>query len=358
MRALDRWILPYLRQCARPRPPVRRVFIAVADHFEPFHRKDRPGALERMKRWCGEFPRAIEGLKDSGGRAPRHTFFYPIEQHDEEVVGQVMGLSRATGSEMEVHLHHEKDTEETLLAKLQEGVQRFASQGVLSRHPDGRPAYAFVHGDWALANSGPGGQCCGVAHEIDVLLKTGCYADFTFPSAPDPSQPRRINSLYYIRDTGSPATLDQGPFVARGRQGPADHLLLVQGVLALNWHRRKWGVFPRVENSDITGANPPTRDRFHLWLCHAPRIAGREDWAIVKLHSHGAVEANSAVFLGERMKNFHRYLCEDWAARDGHALHYVTAREMVNVIRAAESGAGDFEPSQLDFCYPRPAISL
>ena len=358
MRALDRWLLPYLRQSIGSHGPVRRVFVAVADHFEPFHQSDHQGALRRMRCWREKFPQSIAGLHDSAGREPRHTFFYPVEQYARDVVDEVTALCRETGSETEVHLHHDNDTELTLRAKLAEGVERLVEHGLLSRHADGRAAYAFVHGDWALANSGPGGQCCGVAHEIAVLLESGCYADFTFPSAPDSSQPRRVNSMYYVADTGSPRTLEHGPDVRCGAAGAPGRLLIVQGVLALNWRRRKLGVLPRIENSDITGSNPPTRERFDLWLRHAPRIAGVEDWGFVKLHSHGATESNSSVFLGDQMREFHRYLCEEWATQDGNALHYVTAREMVNVLRAVEAGARDFVPAMLDFHYPPPAISL
>ncbi len=357
MRALDRWFLPYLRQSFATNGPVRRVFVTVADHFEPFHQTDLQGALQRMRCWRERFPKSIAGLHDSSGREPRHTFFYPVEQYDREVVGEVARLCRDTGSEVEVHLHHENDTEATLKTKLAAGVAQLLDHGLLSRHADGRAAYAFVHGNWALANSGLGGQFCGVAHEIAVLLESGCYADLTFPSAPDPSQPRRINSMYYVSDTGSPETLNHGSRVSHGIGCAPDQLLVIQGVLALNLHWRKWGLLPRVENSDITGTNPPTPKRFHLWLRHAPRIVGLEDWAFVKLHSHGAIEANSEVFLGSQMRAFHRYLCEDWATQRGNALHYVTAREMVNVLRAVEAGERDFSPAMLDFHYPRPAIS-
>ena len=44
--------------------------------------------------------------------------------------------------------------------------------------------YAFIHGNWSLCNSRPDGRYCGVNNELDVLRETGCYADFTLPSAP------------------------------------------------------------------------------------------------------------------------------------------------------------------------------
>ena len=44
------------------------------------------------------------------------------------------------------------------------------------------PRYAFVHGNFALANSA-GGLFCGVDSEMQILAETGCYADLTMPAA-------------------------------------------------------------------------------------------------------------------------------------------------------------------------------
>src|ERR1043166_10262210 len=58
-----------------------------------------------------------------------------------------------------------------------------------------RSMYAFVHGNLALANS-CGGRFCGVDNELEILRETGCFADFTLPSAPDQSQVAMINQIY------------------------------------------------------------------------------------------------------------------------------------------------------------------
>ena len=57
--------------------------------------------------------------------------------------------------------------------------------GALSHHPEtGQLMYGFIHGNWTLDNSGHDGKLCGVNDELIVLKETGCYADFTYPSAP------------------------------------------------------------------------------------------------------------------------------------------------------------------------------
>jgi hypothetical protein len=124
----------------------------------------------------------------------------------------------------------------------------------------------------------------------------------------------------------------------------------VQGPLGLNWHERKAGVAPRIENADLTNVNPPRESRLKLWGRLAPVVAGRTDWRFVKLHTHGALPRITGMFLGDAMRRFHAGLAE-WAVRDGFSYHYVTAREMVNLIHAAEDGASGGPAPWLDHCY-------
>ena len=81
----------------------------------------------------------------------------------------------------------------------------------------GEVKYGFIHGNWALDNSLPDGKHCGVNNELDVLRETGCYADFTLPSAPSPAQTRTINRIYYaIDDPLRPKSHDTGVPVGSG----------------------------------------------------------------------------------------------------------------------------------------------
>jgi len=114
--------------------------------------------------------------------------------------------------------------------------------------------------------------------------------------------------------------------------------MLIPGPLALDWRRRKWGLLPRLENAELSGANPPRPGRVDLWARQAIGVRGLADWVFVKLHTHGAVRANAEVVLGEEMRRVHEYLCDRY--NDGRLwrLHYVTARELYNLARAAEAG--------------------
>src|SRR5262249_12605058 len=154
-----------------------------------------------------------------------------------------------------VHLHHADDTAESLRRTLSEARDMLAGRhGLLARdRRTGEVKYGFVHGNWALCNSHQGGHWCGVNNELDVLRETGCYADFTMPSAPHRAQTRTINSIYYAVDRpGRTKSHDSGTPVGAGRP-PANSLMMIQGPLVLSWSSRKWGLLPRVENGCLQG---------------------------------------------------------------------------------------------------------
>jgi hypothetical protein len=74
----------------------------------------------------------------------------------------------------------------------------------------------------------------------------------------------------------------------------------------------------------------------------------------VKVHTHGAPEKNAAVLLGDDVVRFHEELAR--AHNDGRRwkLHYVTAREMFNVARAAMDGKGGEPSAFFDYEIPAP----
>lgn len=352
-KGLHRWLPAWLARKRTTVPAERHVFIAVCDHFEPLHDADKTTALARIAHWQTEFSKITAQYRDSSGAPPRHTFFYPIEQWDPDICGSLAQLCHTTGSETEIHLHHRDDTSDNLRRVLIEGKERLSSIGLLSRDPDGEIRYGFIHGNWALDHSHPRGLACGVADELAILRQTGCYADFTLPSAPSPCQIPTINSLYYAREDGRPRSHAHGEPARVGTIRPKrdDELLLIQGPLALNWRRRKFGILPRIENADLTGVNPPTALRLSLWeKCHI-HVEGRPDWLFIKLHTHGAIERNSSTLLGEPMRTFHRHLAARAAADSRFHYHYVTARQMANLLHAAENGTTGDPTSHRDSLY-------
>jgi len=339
------WIWTYILESPRRRAPSRgqpvHLLLCIADHYEPSHEASQAVASARVERWVQEYPKLFSRFHDSDGRPPRYTFFFPLEQYNAEQLDSLAALCRQGFGEVEIHLHHENSNPEIMTKRLTWFKEILAERhGLLSRHREsGELAYGFVHGDWALDNSRPDGKCCGVKNELSVLRVTGCYADFTMPSAPnEPTQTRKINSIYYaFGKPGRTKSHDWGMNVGKGR-APANALLLVQGPLLLNWARRKWSCFPRIENGCIQRTQPPSIERLPLWLKARVQVPARPDWFFVKLHAHGALESSQSVLLGEPMVRFHKALTL-LAERDRNfQYHYVTAREMFNLVKAAEAG--------------------
>ena len=331
-KGLHRWLLPYLRtrhlrRDRLPGEPVN-VYLAVCDHYEP----QRGGvpmakARARVQEWVDKYPVLFDRFRDSAGNPPQHTFFYPQDEYEPELVEMVAGLCRRGYGDVEIHLHHDRDTADGFRDKIVAFKTALHDRhGLLRRDPaTGQITYGFIHGNWALDNSRSDGRWCGVDNELDVLVETGCYADFTMPSAPSETQTRTINSVYWaVGRPGRAKSHDVGVSVGRGPK-PERGLLMVQGPLVLDWSQRKFGLLPGIENGDLQKSQPPSKKRLDLWLRagvpHPTDPAG----VIVKLHTHGVNEPNQEVLLGKPMVDLHEELAQRAAGEKNFRFFYVTA---------------------------------
>jgi len=353
------WLLAYGAQRSL-RPRRRRpehLIIALADHFEPSivpeagaaaKFAERAEQMRRVRSWSTQYPEAVGAWRDDDGWPLRHTYFYPAEQYDEDIVARLAEHCREGWGEIEIHLHHGlegPDTSSGTRGALLEFVERLGRLGALSRwNGEGPLRYAFVHGNWALANSA-GGRYCGVDDEMAILSETGCYADMTLPSAPHPAQVGKINALYECaRPLDRPAPHRRGRDLRVGG-APTRFPLIVQGPLGLDFARRVRGVpVPRIENGEVTGAHGPTLGRLALWREAGITVRGRREWVFIKLHCHGMDPRDHAAMLGAPVQDFLRRLLAA-RAEDGYRVHFVTAREMVNIALAACDGR-DGDPGQ------------
>ena len=355
------WLGEYLRR--KPAPKVNgpiHVMFAFVDHFEP--KWGRPSAqveTQRVQAWCERYAQQASRHRDADGFHPQHSFFYPEEEYEVHHLDQLQALCEKGFGELEVHLHHDNDTADGLREK----IRRF--MGILTQQHGALPInkrtgqrmFGFIHGNWALDNSRPDGRWCGVNDEIQVLAELGCYADFTLPSAPSDTQTAKINSIYYATDDPhKPCSHNHGVDVAVGVPASGD-LMIVQGPLALNWRNRKWGLVPRIENSDVRASNQPTRDRVDLWVQQHIHVQGKPDWIFIKVHTHGAQETDMDTLLGKPCDDMYSYLEQKYGDGKNYCLHYVSAREMYNIIKAAEEGCPGDPGQYRDHVLERPPSS-
>lgn len=336
------WVAWSAARLFRPAAARRHVYFCFADHYEPYGGgAGRGQAHERVRRWMERYPALAEKHRDSFGNAPKHTFFYPAEEYDAELLDQLARLRERALGDVEVHLHHDNDTAHNF----REVISGFARtlherHGFLRRDEQGRVTYCFIHGNWALDNSRPDGRWCGVDNELDILVETGCVADMTMPSAPSDTQTRTVNAIYFARGRpGARKSHDTGRRARTGEWARPGELALIQGPLTLNWREGKLGLVPRIESAELSLDAPPTAHRVRLWGGCGIGVEGAEEHVFIKVHAHGATEKSMRMLFDEG--GFERLWTElerAYRVDEARTLRYVTAREMVDIAAGLASG--------------------
>ncbi len=329
----------------------RHVMVMVANHFEPSWDKHKvplswTAQRQRLDRWCVQAAALGNAVRDQDGTPFRHTNFFPAEQTHPLLLEKLAELQSAGFGEVEIHLHHgvnKPDTAENLRKSLVEFRDLLADEyNLLSRRENSSlPQYGFVHGNLALANS-KNGECCGVDSEMQILAETGCYADFTLPAIPEPSQVAKINTLYQC---GHPlherAPHRSGPDLRVGdtTQSP----LIVTGPVVFDWTRRKRGLpIPRLDDGILAQNYPLSLTRWRRWQSSDIHVQGREDWIFVKLYCHGFFDHDNEQMIGDEARIFWEKILALSERSGQFKVHFVSARETFNIIHAALDGhSGD-----------------
>lgn len=318
--------------------PVHIIFCTV-DHYEPGTRgADRQVETSRVDSLVKAYPDLAKRHKDSAGNMPKRTWFLPPHYHRYHTLRKLAGLCAAGYGEIELHIHHGKiapDTSDNLEATINLAVKEYSRFGCFGSE-NGRKRYGFIHGDWALDNS-RGGKYCGVNNEIDILIRTGCYADFTFPSLRE-SDPAMVNSIYYAADDPlRPRSHDSGIAVSRcGKR--RDGLMIIEGPLcpvfmakgALEIGMTGGGIDSR------RFSEPLMRYLLDSWVKAGVHLEGQPDIIFIKSHMHGA--AGDAEESDKRLDLIYDHLENSYNDGSRYVLHYATARQMYNIIKAIESG--------------------
>jgi hypothetical protein len=353
IRGLENW-LPALRRKQRPMENAlgtRHVLIAICNRFEPSEKTRGDGKPALLEEWSRDLSRLADEFSDGKAVAPKHTFFLPAENADAVWVPELGELCKATGNEIELMAPRPVESAECLRESIQRAKASLGGQGWLSCDKTGASRYGFIQGTKVPDSTRL------ISHRA-ILKETGCYASFLPPELVDEVPAEFDNSLCYAYDHNlkdRPGGLRRVR-AKRGLQTESDDgLLLVPPPFARDWTRKKFGLLPQVETSELTAAKPPSRERLRLWLDCRITVDARPNWVFIALHTHGLQPENSMMLLGEPMRKFYRALVKVMADDESLRFHCVTARELINILHAAEAGHSGNPSRFKEFRYRAPA---
>jgi hypothetical protein len=355
---------------SRLRTAPKHVMFAFVDHFEPLPYND---AIWQVNMWVDDYMAMASQHTDADGRHPAHTYFQwftrSVTYGNEFYIGDCLKLLNRVAyhgyGEVDYHLHHgagdeRTRTEETaasdLIDLLSRSMTLYNQRGCLiTAEAAPQQAFAFIHGMWALDNSrlntwsnpgDPHREYCGVNTELSVLRSWGCYVDYTFPTAA-PMTPLLTDSIFYAQDDPFPASYQNrvnNTLVAAG-QPPVGDLMIVEGP----------NTTTNVDDVDV-----PTLARMDNWVGHNVQVIGQNDWIFVKVYTHGCAknlhqQSVWDAFFGAPMSQFYSAIEAKYNDGVNWKLHYVSAREMYNIIKAAEAGLTGDPGQYRDYAIPRYA---
>ncbi|RJQ23907.1 hypothetical protein C4565_10525 [Candidatus Parcubacteria bacterium] len=356
---LPREILRLIRHLFAKWPTSdNHIILAFVDHFEPGNRHaNLEQQIERVDAWTSCYPKLAGKHRDSDDIPPQHTFFFPPHYDNHDHLKKIVGLCSQGYGEVEMHLHHDRqgpwpETEDTLRQKIIDCIAAFSRYGIFCL-PNGEKKFAFIHGDWALANSLKNNAHCGVNDELTILQEAGCYADFTFPVCNE-AQPKHANVFFQaLSSPHFPKGYNHTALIPKvGKKSPHG-LLFIQGIIGLRWKSRKHRFKPSIEQSNIDMSDLPTPGRIDYWVNKRIHIPGRPNWIFIKIHTHGAREEDRDVLLGHWADKMYTYLETAYNDRKRYFFHYVSAREMYNIACAAIDGKSENPHAYRDYIIPR-----
>ena len=328
------WLLDDLRRrCWRmgrqPDPQqVIDLMVLCVDHFEWNNQQDRIDA------WQKHFPELMHKHRDADGCMPKHSFFYALDLMQEHELALLKTWVASGYGEVELHWHHQHDTPSSFTQTLDAALPRFQAHGHLLPYDNQPACFAFIHGNWSLANA-RGAEFCGVDNEIALLKQRGCYADFTFPALFNAAQPSWVNAIGYCREHTHARGYEQIREACIGTQENENEFMLFQGPLCINWRDWRHGWHPTFEDGDLKAdASHDDPKRIEAWIRQRIHVAGRPNWQFIKLFCHGAQDHRAV--LGAATDRMYSYLEQNYNDGLRYRLHYVTAREAYNIVKAAE----------------------
>ncbi len=122
--------------------------------------------------------------------------------------------------------------------------------------------------------------------------------------------------------------------------------MIFQGPIAVDWRTGS------LEDGALENSTRPNPRRLAGLLSANVHVAGRPEWLFVKTHTHAM--QNRASYLSPANDAMFAAM-ETWWNRPPFRLHYVTAREAYNIVKAAEAGCSGDPNAYRDYLIPPPA---
>lgn len=122
--------------------------------------------------------------------------------------------------------------------------------------------------------------------------------------------------------------------------------MIITGPLAINIKTRHFEVG---QLEAWWGSN--WSNRIPLWINNSPFVQGRPDWRFLKMYTHGV--QSKKLILSQKFRNLFLEL-KKYTATKGIKLHFVSAREAYNIIKAAELNSKSDPESYREFKVKSP----
>ena len=349
----EHW-LPAMRRRQRPVENAlgtRQVMIAICNRFESSSPASADEKRALIENWTRAFSQFRDEFPDGQDIAPKHTVFLPVEDAESNWMSSLGNVCETAGNEIEFLAPRTVQSADRFREIILRGKEILSEHGWLSRDETGAIRYGLIH-------NGSAERSAPLVPHAEVLRGTGCYASFLWQSDPNHIPPEYENSLCYFHE-GEAASPRRGLRRVRAERGTRseceEDILVVPPPHARDRDRKKFGLLPHFETGELSAAEPPSRDRLRLWLDCRITVEARPNWVFITLHIDGSRPENSRMLLGEPMRKFYRTLAELSERDRSLRFHCVTARELVNILHAAEAGHSGNPLQFREFRYLAPA---
>ena len=161
-----------------------------------------------------------------------------------------------------------------------------------------------------------------------------------------------MDYLEISNDPNAPKSYNRGIPVTVNQKPPDKTLMLIQGIIGVRYHAKKQ-LKLGVECSDLDVRNPPTIERVIFWVKNSIAIPGNPNWRLFKLHTHGGPEDKWDANFGSYANMAFNYLEKKYDNGEKYILHYVTARELFNIVKATEEAKQGNPHKYRDFAIPK-----